>query len=82
MFFLLLSLGNTARHPLVMASSELVEYTRRDRKKGVLVNTPTLTWVYTKTFKDRGKKRYVTRLTSVVSRHASISYETGYGLSK
>jgi hypothetical protein len=30
--------------------------TRQDRKKGVLVNTPTLTWVYMKTFKEMVKK--------------------------
>jgi hypothetical protein len=32
-----------------------------DWKKGVLVNTPTLTWEYTRTFKGKGKKRDVTR---------------------
>jgi hypothetical protein len=32
-------------------------------KKWVLVNTPTLTWAYTRKFKERGK----TRSTSVVS---------------
>jgi hypothetical protein len=32
-----------------------VEYTRRDRVKGVLVNTPTFTWAYTRAFKERGK---------------------------
>ncbi len=39
-----------------------VESTRRDRKKGLrLVNTPTLTWVYTRTegIQGKGKKRYV-----------------------
>jgi hypothetical protein len=30
-------------------------YTRRDRKKGVLVNTPTHTWVYTRTRRDLKK---------------------------
>jgi hypothetical protein len=25
-------------------------------KKGVLVNTPTLSWVYTRTFKERGRR--------------------------
>jgi hypothetical protein len=31
------------------------------------VNTPTFTWAYTRTFKDKGKKeRSVTRLTPVV----------------
>jgi hypothetical protein len=29
---------------------------RQDRKKGVLVNTPTLAWVYTRTFKERGRR--------------------------
>ncbi len=29
--------------------------TSRDRVKGVLVNTPTFTWAYTRTFKERGK---------------------------
>jgi hypothetical protein len=38
-------------------SSEELNDTRRDRvKKGVLVNTPTFTWAYTRTFKERGKK--------------------------
>jgi hypothetical protein len=33
-----------------------------DWKKGVLVNTPTLTWEYTRTFKEKkAKKRDVTR---------------------
>jgi hypothetical protein len=31
-------------------AAEKLESTRRDRKKGVLVNTPTLTWAYTRTF--------------------------------
>jgi hypothetical protein len=31
------------------------------------VNTPTFTWAYTRTFKERGKKRSVTRSTWVVS---------------
>jgi hypothetical protein len=26
------------------------------REKGVLVNTPTLSWVYTRTFKERGRR--------------------------
>jgi hypothetical protein len=26
-------------------------------KKGVLVNTPTITWAYTRTFKEKGKRR-------------------------
>ena len=30
------------------------------------MNTPTFTWAYTRTFKERGKERSVTRLTSVV----------------
>jgi hypothetical protein len=30
---------------------------RRDKgKKGVLVNTPTLSWAYTRTLKERGKE--------------------------
>jgi hypothetical protein len=32
------------------------ESSRQDKKKGVLVNTPTLTWAYTWTFKEREKK--------------------------
>jgi hypothetical protein len=40
-FVLPLCLGNTAR---------------RDRVKGVLVNTPIFTWAYTRTLKERGKR--------------------------
>jgi hypothetical protein len=40
-------------HPI---PAEELTYTRRDREKGVLVNTPTFTWAYTRTFKERGKK--------------------------
>jgi hypothetical protein len=29
---------------------------RQDEKKEVLVNTPTLTWAYTRTFKERGRR--------------------------
>jgi hypothetical protein len=37
-------------------------------KKGVLVNTPTLTWMYTRTFKERGKKiRYSIDISTVSS---------------
>jgi hypothetical protein len=32
------------------------ESSRLDRKKGVLVNTPTLTWAYTWTFKERERR--------------------------
>jgi hypothetical protein len=28
-------------------------YTRWDKKEEILVNTPTLTWMYTRTFKER-----------------------------
>jgi hypothetical protein len=50
--FLPLSLGNTARHPQVLHPK--VESTRQNRKiKGVLVNSPTFTWAYTRTFKER-----------------------------
>jgi hypothetical protein len=32
----------------------------RDKgKKGVLVNTPTLSWAYTRTLKERGEKREI-----------------------
>jgi hypothetical protein len=53
---------------LLHPSTEELNYTRRDRvKKGVLVNTPTLAWAYTRTYKERGRKRRsVTRSTSVV----------------
>jgi hypothetical protein len=37
-------------------SGEKLNYTRRDRVKGVLVNTPTLAWAYTGTFKERGRR--------------------------
>jgi hypothetical protein len=44
-------------------------YTRQDRKKDVLVNTPTLAWVYTRTQRilRKGKKRSLTQPASVVS---------------
>jgi hypothetical protein len=45
-------------------SQNIVESTRMDLQKSVLVNTPTLTWVYTWAFKERGIKD---RSTSVVS---------------
>ena len=51
---------------LLHPSTEEFNYTRRDRVKEVLVNTPTFTWAYTRTLKERGKKRSVTRSTSVV----------------
>jgi hypothetical protein len=51
-------MGNTARHlELLHPPAEELNYTRQDRLKGVLVNTPTLTWTYTRTFlKERGKR--------------------------
>ncbi len=60
-------------------SDEELKDTRRDRvKKGVLVNTPTFTWAYTRMLKERGKREIrITRLTSVVS-----SNEMGGFLSK
>jgi hypothetical protein len=50
---------NTARHPQVLhPSAEKLNSpgSRQDRKKGALVNTPTLTWVYTRTFKERVRR--------------------------
>jgi hypothetical protein len=40
---------------LLHPPAEELNYTRRDRVKGVLVNTPTFTWAYTRKFKERGK---------------------------
>jgi hypothetical protein len=40
-----------ARHPYTSVSSA-EELNPPVEKKGVLVNTPTLTWAYTKTFKE------------------------------
>jgi hypothetical protein len=69
-FFLPLSLGNRPGIPKCSISRK-VEYTiRRDREKGLrLVNTPTLTWVYTRTERiyRKGKKRSVTRPTLIGS---------------
>jgi hypothetical protein len=50
---------------------------RHDRKKGVLVNTPTLTWVYTRTFKER-----VRRARNSTTGIGSFSNQTGCCLSK
>jgi hypothetical protein len=36
-----------------------VEHAKRDERKGVLVNTHTFTWVYTRTLKEGGKKRCI-----------------------
>jgi hypothetical protein len=53
---------------LLHPADEELNGTRRDRvKKGVLVNTPTFTWAYTRTFKERGRERSLTRLTLDVS---------------
>jgi hypothetical protein len=42
---------------LLHPSDEELNDTRRDRVKRVsLVNTPTFTWAYTRTFKERGKR--------------------------
>jgi hypothetical protein len=51
-------LGNTARHPSTsVPSHRKVESTPgRIGKMGVLVNTPTLTWAYTRTFKERQRR--------------------------
>jgi hypothetical protein len=52
-------LGNTARHPSTsVPSHRKVESTpgRMIGKMGVLVNTPTLTWAYTRTFKERQRR--------------------------
>jgi hypothetical protein len=68
-FFLPLSLGNI-RSGIHRCSNES---TRRDKKKGVLVNTPTLAWAYTRTFKDKGKNS-----NDIVS----FSTQTGCSLSK
>ncbi len=46
-FFLPLGMGNTTRHlQLLHPSDEELNHPRRDRVKGVLVNTPTFTWAY------------------------------------
>jgi hypothetical protein len=51
---------------LLHPSADELNYTRRGRVKGVHVNTPIFTWAYTRTFKERGKKGSLTRLTPVV----------------
>jgi hypothetical protein len=57
-FVLPLCLGNTARYLQLLHPSA--------DELGVLVNTPIFTWAYTRTFKERGKKGSLTRLTPVV----------------
>ena len=60
-------MGNTTRYlQLLHPSADELNYTRRGRVKGVHVNTPTFTWAYTRTFKEKGKKGSVTRSTSSV----------------
>jgi hypothetical protein len=54
-----------ARHPYTSVSSA-EELNPPVEKKGVLVNTPTLTWAYTKTFKER-EKRYSSDIGSFSS---------------
>jgi hypothetical protein len=65
--FLPLSLGNI--RPGIHRCSN--ESTRRDKKKGVLVNTPTLAWAYTRRhLKTRERTRPATSVVSPLDRDA------------
>jgi hypothetical protein len=55
-FFLPSGLGNIRPGIHKCSFRSIVEYTRQDRKKDGFVNTPTLTWVYTRTFKEKGRR--------------------------
>jgi hypothetical protein len=57
MFFLPLRLGQPGIDPQVLLpSTEKFKTPGRSAIKGVLVNTPTLTWAYTRTLKEKGRR--------------------------
>ncbi len=57
MFFLPLRLGQPLVDPQVLLpSTEKLNPPGRSAIKGVLVNTPTLTWAYTRTLKEKGRR--------------------------
>jgi hypothetical protein len=62
---------------LLHPPAEELNYTRRDRVKGVLVNTPTFTWAYTRTFKERAKREIRNSMDT-----GSFSIEKGCCLSE
>jgi hypothetical protein len=42
--------------PDIHPSADKLNPPRRNREKGVLVNTPTLAWAYTRTFEQKGEE--------------------------
>jgi hypothetical protein len=55
-----------------------MESTRRDRKKGVLMNTPTLTWVYKRTFKEKGIEEICDSIRLSISVGSSLKQDAVY----